>query len=225
MAINTMSTAQDYHDKVTEFIDEYYNADKDAKPAPNERIANADSLVEHYVEQYDKRPPASVLSRLATYILLDVLSDPHPDKMSRDEYPIASYRQIGRTFKRHNTVADVQFGDARDVGRRKVNASMLAEDGDSDDYNTSVSSLHLVEQLRTVEDDIVDKLSFNNVLDSVNLTGNEREVLRQVFEHNRYQGEIAEQLNISQARVSQLYGSGFDKVREHIVNNSDIYVE
>ena len=53
-----------YHDKITDLFDEYYSAEKGAKPAPNKRIENADALIEDYIEQHGKRPPASVLSRL-----------------------------------------------------------------------------------------------------------------------------------------------------------------
>src|SRR5690625_1844629 len=98
-----------YHDKITELFDEYYSAEKGAKPAPNKRIENADALIEDYNEQHGKRPPASVLSRLATYVLLDTLTDSHPDKMSREEYPIMSYGQTGRHFERNLPMYDLQF--------------------------------------------------------------------------------------------------------------------
>ena len=55
---------QSYHDKITGLFDEYYSADKGAKPAQNKRIESADALIEDYIEQHGKRPPASVLSRL-----------------------------------------------------------------------------------------------------------------------------------------------------------------
>src|SRR5690625_5648678 len=96
---------QHAHDDITALFDVYYDAKKADVQAesipPNKRIESADAIVEQYVEINGKRPPASVLSRLATYILLDTLSDSHPDKMSRDEYPIASYAQVGRYYKRN----------------------------------------------------------------------------------------------------------------------------
>src|SRR5699024_4025630 len=106
-----------YHDKISDLFDEYYSAVKGAKPAPNKRIESADSLIEDYIEQHGKRPTASVLSRLATYILLDTLSDSHPDKMSREEYPIMSYGQTGRHFARNSKLADVPYDYSEVVGR------------------------------------------------------------------------------------------------------------
>src|SRR5690625_2850764 len=95
-------TSQQAHDDITALFDAYYDAKKaDDSIPPNKRIESADNIVEHYVEANGKRPPNSVLSRLATYILLDILSDSHPDKMTRDEYPIMSYGQTGRYFERN----------------------------------------------------------------------------------------------------------------------------
>src|SRR5699024_770405 len=112
-------TTQQAHDDITALFDAYYDAKKagDSVP-PNKRIESANAIVEHYVEANGKRPPASVLSRLGTYILLDVLSDPHPDKMARDEYPIASYGQTGRYFERNGTIAPEPYAQESVMGRK-----------------------------------------------------------------------------------------------------------
>src|SRR5690625_298592 len=117
MTYYTTYTTQQAHDYITALFDAYYDAKKagDSIP-PNKRIESADAIVEQYVEVNGKRPPASVLSRLATYILLDVLSDPHPDKMSRDEYPIMSYGQTGRYFERNTTLQDVEYSQEDVIG-------------------------------------------------------------------------------------------------------------
>lgn len=108
-----------YHDKVTDLFDEYYTASQDAKPEPIKRIDASNSLVEEYIDQHGKRPPNAVLSRLSTYILLDTLSDSHPDKMSRDEYPIASYGQTGRYFEKHIRMPSVKYVQTSVVGKVK----------------------------------------------------------------------------------------------------------
>src|SRR5690554_7692851 len=90
----TYYTSQQAHDDITALFDAYYDAKKagDSIP-PNKRIESADAIVEHYVEINGKRAPARVCSRLATYILLDTLTDSHPDKMTRGEYAIMSDNQ------------------------------------------------------------------------------------------------------------------------------------
>jgi len=137
-------TSQQAHDDITALFDAYYDAKKagDSIP-PNKRVESADAIVEQYVEVNGKRPSASVLSRLATYILLDDLSDPHPDKMARDEYPIMSYGQTGRYFGRNTTLKDVEYSQedvigaisntttgARDALLSPVNKEMRAVDWD-----------------------------------------------------------------------------------------------
>src|SRR5699024_12124786 len=101
-------TPKQAHDDITALFDAYYDAKKaDVQAAsipPNRRIESADAIVEHYVEANGERPPSSVLSRLATYLLLDTLADTHPDKMARDEYPVMSYRQTGRYLARNGTI-------------------------------------------------------------------------------------------------------------------------
>src|SRR5690625_7803514 len=97
MTTCTPYTPQQAHEDIWMLFDAYYDDKKAGDSIPlNKRIESADAIVEHYVEINGKRPPASVLSRLATYILLDTLSDSHPDKMAREEYPIMSYGQTGR---------------------------------------------------------------------------------------------------------------------------------
>ena len=99
-----------YHDKISDLFDEYYSAEKGAKPAPNKRIENADSLIEDYIEQHGKRPPASVLSRLATYIDLDYSTDSNPHKVSSEEFPVLSESQLKRRYNREIILTDVYTG-------------------------------------------------------------------------------------------------------------------
>src|SRR5690606_30615785 len=105
-----------YHERITELFNEYYAAPKDDKPTPNKRIETADEIIEDYIEKYGERPSKSILSRLATYILLDTLTDSHPDKMSREEYPIMSYSQTGRYFARNITLKDIEYSREDVIG-------------------------------------------------------------------------------------------------------------
>lgn len=89
-----------YHDKVTNLFDEYYREGDGEKPSPSLRIERSNSIIEEYIDKHDKTPPSAILSRLATYVLLDTLSDSHPDKMSLEEYPIMSYGQLERHLSR-----------------------------------------------------------------------------------------------------------------------------
>src|SRR5699024_3096647 len=108
-------TPQQAHDDITALFDAYYDAKKAGESIPpNRRIESADAIVEQYVESNEERPPSSVLSRLATYLLLDNLTDDFPDKVSRDDYPILSYTQIGR--RRREIPSENVYFDKSDFG-------------------------------------------------------------------------------------------------------------
>jgi hypothetical protein len=61
-----------------------------------ERILLAAELAEEYIQATGERPPITDAERLANLILLDELLDSHPDKVTREEYPFFSDRQLER---------------------------------------------------------------------------------------------------------------------------------
>lgn len=62
----------------------------------DQRIAQVEFLTDAYVDQTGERPDSYQLHRLADVILREELSDPHPDKITRNEFPIMSDRMLGR---------------------------------------------------------------------------------------------------------------------------------
>lgn len=79
-------TNQMAHDFITNEFTRY----KRDKTSREERSRFSDDLIESYFEIIGKIPPPSVLDRLATLILQDELADKHPDKMTREEFPLLS---------------------------------------------------------------------------------------------------------------------------------------
>lgn len=88
-------TNQDAHNDITTQFKQF----KLIKTDRDTRIAFSDQLVERYFRINDKIPPVSVLDRLATLILQDELADKHPDKMTRNEYPLMSDSQADERYK------------------------------------------------------------------------------------------------------------------------------
>lgn len=82
-------TNQDAHNDITEQFTQFKRAQSDRAS----RIDFSNRLTERYLAVNDKIPPVAVLDRLATLILQDELADKHADKMTRNEYPLLSYRQ------------------------------------------------------------------------------------------------------------------------------------
>jgi hypothetical protein len=64
------------------------------------RIAAIKELTEFYTDVNGKRPDQTVLERLTDVILYEELTDPHPDKMAREEYPFMSEHQFEERYSK-----------------------------------------------------------------------------------------------------------------------------
>lgn len=60
------------------------------------RMRAIDDLINEYVNVIGTAPDPVQLERLANYILREELYDTYPDKVTREEYPILSERQLQR---------------------------------------------------------------------------------------------------------------------------------
>lgn len=194
---------QSYHDKITDLFDEYYSAEKGAKPAPNKRIESADALIEDYIEQHGKRPPASVLSRLATYVLLDTLSDNHPDKMSREEYPIMSYGQTGRYFARNGALSPEPYAKDSVMGRK---SSAKEWGSDNSDALLFADDSMLM--------GVIESADLYALLDNAKLTDRQRQAIDLVYFEDMTQEQAAEVMGVGQDVVSRNISVSIDKIRK-----------
>lgn len=79
------------------------------------RMEIIEKMTDAYVEQTGKRPDCSFLLRLTDVILHEELTDPRPDKMTIEEYPIMSAHQHGR-----RTTGSQQFRNKAGVVRYEV---------------------------------------------------------------------------------------------------------
>lgn len=76
-----------------------------------ERMTTVQSLIDEYVMAVGERPDWRQLERLTNEILREELTDDHPDKMARNDYPIMSDRQ--RIRRRGN---ETTFDVAENIG-------------------------------------------------------------------------------------------------------------
>lgn len=88
----------------------------------SEAISNRDvrakeikSLTDTYVGTVGERPEPKQLERLADLLLYEELSNTHPDKMAREEYPIMSDHQLSR---RHSGEVSMKVAEEYGVDRR-----------------------------------------------------------------------------------------------------------
>ncbi|WP_271750054.1 hypothetical protein [Bacillus paralicheniformis] len=64
-----------------------------------ERIKEINALVEAYLDSVGKSPDSTELEHMANLIIYEELTNPHPDKMTREEYPIMSETQREERIK------------------------------------------------------------------------------------------------------------------------------
>ncbi|PET15020.1 hypothetical protein CN513_21145 [Bacillus cereus] len=88
----------------------------------SEAISNRDvraeeikSLTDAYVGTVGERPESKQLERLADLLLYEELHDTHPDKMTREEYPIMSEHQLSR---RHSGEVSMKVAEEYGSDRR-----------------------------------------------------------------------------------------------------------
>src|SRR5699024_3818787 len=105
----------------------YRRKDEGNPTSSDERVAKSDALCETCFEQVGVFPPPNVLTRLAWYVVFDEMTDSHPDKMTREEYPIMTETQRLRRFNEIPT-KNVYFNGRDFVGNVKT-----CEKKDTDD--------------------------------------------------------------------------------------------
>src|SRR6478609_6999258 len=57
-------------------------------------------LTSAYIEATGRRPETTELYRLSNWILMEELTNPHPDKVTMEEYPILTNRQLKKRKNR-----------------------------------------------------------------------------------------------------------------------------
>lgn len=81
------------------------------------RLVKIEELTERYYAATGKMPDGSALEKLADLCLHEELTDPNPDKVTREEYPFMSEHQFDRRDSRESSVGDAIDNSAAD-GRK-----------------------------------------------------------------------------------------------------------
>ncbi|PFF13825.1 hypothetical protein CN324_28075 [Bacillus anthracis] len=100
---------------VTMLITNRRESDSGAISNRDVRTKEIKSLTDAYVGTVGERPEPKQLERLADLLLYEELHDTHPDKMTREEYPIMSDHQLSR---RHSGEVSMKVAEEYGVDRR-----------------------------------------------------------------------------------------------------------
>lgn len=63
-------------------------------PSIEERRDIINTLIDAYIDQTGNIPSGNQVQRLANWFIVEDLTDPHPDKVSKEEFPILTKRQL-----------------------------------------------------------------------------------------------------------------------------------
>jgi hypothetical protein len=115
----TFDTSEDYKTQFETYVNTLITS---LRESDSEAISNRDvrakeikSLTDAYVEAVGDRPEPKQLERSADLMLYEDLSNTHPDKMAREEYPIMSDHQLSR---RHSGEVSMKVAEEYGVDRR-----------------------------------------------------------------------------------------------------------
>lgn len=100
---------------VNTLISNLRESDSSAISNRDVRVKEIKSLTDAYVGTVGERPETKQLERLADLLLYEELSDTHPDKVAREEYPIMSDYQLAR---RHSGEVSMKVAEEYSVDRR-----------------------------------------------------------------------------------------------------------
>lgn len=197
------------HDYTSELIDEAYRRKADDKPvASHERVQKADELCEAHYAQIGQWPVESVLTRLAWYIVFDEMTDPHPDKVSREEYPVLSKSQEKRR-QREVPSKNVYF-DKRDyVGFRTV------YEKDDREGSGRVRKYPIYNEASDKKaEKHVTGIDVMELLNNANLTERQREAIKLTFFDGLTQEQAAKVLGVQKSTINEHLTIALRKLRE-----------
>lgn len=192
------------HEYTSALIDEAYKRKASAMPLPSfERVDKAEVLTEAYYAQVGLKPAESVLSRLAWYIVFDEMTDDHPDKMTREEYPILSEHQSSYRQRREKAISDIYTGvDDETIGRYKDGEGIKRR---IYDYMTPKRDMSLLP---------AKYLDLYRAIDNAGLTERQRQAIDLVYFEGMTQEDAGKAIGLSRNSIDTHIRIGIEKIKK-----------
>jgi len=161
-----------FEQQAVEYTDLLFYLARKSESTAEERCARVEALTEAYFEHTGGYWPDRyrVLDRLATLILHKELSDRHPDKMTREEFPIMSRWQEERLFEKTQLHEKIEYKGREANGKRK---SHYVDDGGA----PHVTNGRLPEPYDDIFEHVDDALDLRDAIEKAGLTDRQRQAV------------------------------------------------
>lgn len=119
----------DYKETFNEMVTNLLSLQEEgASPSIESRKVIIEIMTDEYIKQTGQTPDGVQVQRLANWLLLEDLSNNHPDKVTREEYPFMTKRQLRTRYHRERadehipvTHTETKYLGGKKQPRYKVN--------------------------------------------------------------------------------------------------------
>lgn len=203
-----------FEQQAVEYTDLLFYLARKSESTAEERCARVEALTEAYFEHTGGYWPDRyrVLDRLATLILHKELSDRHPDKMTREEFPIMSDRQEERLFEKMRLHAAIEYRGRETNGRR---ATHFTDDAGSPRVGKSRLPMPYDDFFEHVDS----AMDLQDVMNTARLTDRQRQAVELVYFEDKTQEEAGRTLGLSRNSIDTHLRAALDKLRKTLGNS------
>ena len=200
---------QQLHDMVSDFFTEYRTLKREtgAGTTVEARLDACKDVIELSYRHNGRKPSGSVLDRLGTYLILDHLTDSHPDKMTREETPVQSIWQEIYMENRTSLLEELFHDGRHGNGRRKS-----VFDDQNDVKQVSNGRMPNDEDVEISNADM--RIIVEDLLVKAKLTVRQRQAIDLVYFGDMTQEQAAAVMGVGQDVVSRNISVSIDKIRK-----------
>ena len=192
-------TNQQLHDKVSDLFTEYRTLKRETGAGTHveARMDACRDVIGLSYRHNGRKPSGSVLDRLGAYLILDHLTDSHPDKMTREETPVQSIWQEIYMENRTSLLEELFHDGRHGNGRRKS-----VFDDQNDVKQVSNGRMPHVEDVEISNADM--RIIVEDLLVKAKLSGRQRQAIDLVYFEDMTQEKAAEVMGVKRATVETL---------------------
>ena len=207
---------QQLHDMVSDLFTEYRTLKRETGAGTHveARIDACKDVIGLSYRHNGRKPSGSVLDRLGTYLILDHLTDRHPDKMTREETPVQSIWQEIYMENRTSLLEELFHDGRHGNGRRK---SVFDDQNDVKQVSNG--------RMPNVEDDEISnadmRIIVEDLLVKAKLTDRQRQAIELVYFEDMTQEKAAEVMGVGRATVETLLRRSLHYIRGSVRNIID----